>query len=67
MLQEDTLMNRRWIRIAALVLTMVFALGALTPAAAAKKKSKTSITVTTQEELVSALKSGKYKKITTIS
>ncbi len=57
-------MNRRWIRIAALVLTMVFVLGALTPAAAAKKKSKTSITVTTQEELVKALKSGKYKKIT---
>ena len=31
---------------------------------AAKKKSKTSITVSTQEELVKALKSGKYKKIT---
>ncbi|MCR5828909.1 MAG: hypothetical protein K6F93_00990, partial [Lachnospiraceae bacterium] len=32
--------------------------------AAKKKKSKTSITVSTQEELVKALKSGKYKKIT---
>ncbi len=57
-------MNSKWIRIAALVLTMVFVLGTVTPAAAAKKKSKTSITVSTQEELVKALKSGKYKKIT---
>ena len=32
--------------------------------AEAAKKSKTSITVSTQEELVKALKSGKYKKIT---
>lgn len=64
MLQEDTLMNRRWIRIAALVLTMIFVLGTVAPAAAAKKRPKTSITVTTQEELIKALKSGKYKKIT---
>lgn len=57
-------MNRKWIRIAALVLTMIFVLGTVAPAAAAKKRPKTSITVTTQEELVKALKSGKYKKIT---
>ena len=59
-------MNRKWIRIAALVLMIIFVLGTVAPAAAAKKKPKTSITVTTQEELVKALKSGKYNKINCI-
>ncbi|MBR6293524.1 MAG: hypothetical protein IKR54_02930, partial [Lachnospiraceae bacterium] len=48
------------------VLTIVALVFGVLPAdrAEAAKKSKTSITVSTQEELVKALKSGKYKKIT---
>ncbi|MCR4777622.1 MAG: hypothetical protein K5858_02155 [Lachnospiraceae bacterium] len=48
----------------AVIFTLIFCLLPATSVHAAKKKSKTSITVSTQEELVKALKSGKYKKIT---
>ncbi|MCR5521676.1 MAG: hypothetical protein K6F44_07190 [Lachnospiraceae bacterium] len=46
------------------VISLVFGTLPAESAQAAKKKSKTGITVSTQEELVKALKSGKYKKIT---
>ncbi len=46
------------------IVALVFGSLPTDSAQAAKKKSKTSITVSTQEELVKALKSGKYKKIT---
>ena len=46
------------------IIALVFGTLPADRAEAAKKKSKTSITVSTQEELVKALKSGKYKKIT---
>ncbi len=46
------------------IVALVFGVLPADRAEAAKKKSKTSITVSTQEELVKALKSGKYKKIT---
>ncbi len=53
-------------RLVVLVAALALVFGVLPSdgALAAKKKSKTSITVSTQEELVKALKSGKYKKIT---
>ena len=46
------------------IIALVFGTLPADRAEAAKKKSKTSITVSTQEELVKALKSGRYKKIT---
>ncbi|MBP5160036.1 MAG: hypothetical protein ILP10_07025 [Lachnospiraceae bacterium] len=47
----------------AAILALFAGLFSTTAVSAAKKKAKTSITVSTQEEFVKALKSGKYKKI----
>ena len=63
---KEVLLKQVLKRLIVLVAALALVVGVLPTdgAQAAKKKSKTSITVSTQEELVKALKSGKYKKIT---